>query len=152
MANKNILHALNRHRNMPLHCTCYNDTDGAEAIVRVLLEAAPDVAQVAGRYDRLPLHLASNFSNSVSVVQQLIAVHGGALHIADVHGSMPLHRACCKKTDGAEAIVRVLLEAAPECCVAVMANITRICKSSSLPPTVQEAYDCVQAAQEGTIC
>ena len=55
---------------MPLHYACYNKTDGAEAIIHVVLEAAPDVATVAGQWDRLPLHVACQYSKSAAAVQE----------------------------------------------------------------------------------
>ena len=56
---------------MALHMACYNETDAAEAIIKVVLEAEPYVSRVAGQDDELPLHKAIQFGQSSVVVQLL---------------------------------------------------------------------------------
>lgn len=58
--------------NAPLHLACLNEYRfGVEDLVKVLIEAAPDVAKLENNKGKLPLHLALEAKSSSKVIQML---------------------------------------------------------------------------------
>ena len=90
--------------------------NGKAGAVRLLLDAAPAAAMMAGLWGTLPLHAAARMrSGGAEVVRLLLEAAPATALTADVDGWLPLHAAASR---GNTEAVRLLLEAAPEAATA----------------------------------
>jgi ankyrin repeat protein len=84
----------------PLHAAIANNVD--ERVLSVLLDAAPDTAQIPDNQGLLPLHYVAAFSHTpIAFVRNLIKIYPHAISAQTVDGDTPLHLAIsnCKSED-----------------------------------------------------
>ena len=99
--------AANRYSHLPLHTAALA---GREAVVRLLLEAAPAAAMPANGIGQLPLHCAARASRNAAARLLLESAPAAAM-AADRYSHLPLHAAA---RTGRDVVVRLLLDAAPQ--------------------------------------
>ena len=102
---------------LPLHLATQH---GHEAVVGLLLQAAPQATMVAGSWGRLPLHLAAEEGHTALVAVLLEAGPAAAMTGCN-SGLLPLH------VTGDAAVGQLLLQAAPA------AALTQAAGCGSLP-------------------
>ena len=106
--------ALTRSSGTPLHLAVANGA--CTAAVALLLEAAPEVAAIAGCVMCLPLHMVTR-GTPLEVVRLLIRAHPAGASALTSDGNTPLHHAVFEGVP-ADSIA-LLLEVAPEAAVTV---------------------------------
>ena len=89
-------------------------TDTNMDLIETLKDFDPSFGVRQTIEDSTPLHLAAEFSNSISVIQELIREFPAALTMRDAYQRMPV--ACAFQNNSADAldIFRILIAAAPQ--------------------------------------
>jgi ankyrin repeat protein len=81
-------------------------------VVRLLLKAYPEAAQVRNQLGDLPLHKSCEFQDFPDVVMMLLQAYSNATQEKDMAGRLPLHIACGYATS--PDIVRMIVQAYPQ--------------------------------------
>ena len=105
-----------------------------------LIEAAADQLQVAGNEQKLPLHIASEHSESVPVIELMNELFRAALLTPDAANNLPLHYAILRRTSSAVDTVTALTCTA-EICYTPTSLLHHACEHARFPSVVQLVAD-----------
>lgn len=95
---------------LPLHFILEQEEEAKE-VTLYLLDRYPEAAMFVGSFGQFPIHLACRKCASLEVVQRLVQIFPGGLHVRCQEGELPLHKAA---VGSSLDVVKFLVELHPE--------------------------------------
>eukprot|EP01041_Mallomonas_annulata_P008303 gene8303-17074_t len=83
------------------------------SIVKCINTIFPRMSRCLCIDGQLPLHYAAQYSNSITMIQELLQAYPDACKIQDIRGNTPLHLACINTSLEASFILDLLIQTCP---------------------------------------